>query len=108
MHLPSPSPLPPCPLQLPLKPAGTTIQEAAKQQVPGAIEMPASWVPRLQVPRDLLDTRVPKGTKKVVYQYSEHEIFALFGEAAKFDGCTERLTIFSDTEHQCKVEVRVS
>ena len=66
---------------------------------------PPSWVTKLAVPRDLLDTRVPKGTKKVVYQFSEHELFALFGETSKFDGCAERLTIFTDEGHQVKLEV---
>ena len=70
-----------------------------------AIEVPPTWVPRLTIARDLLDTRVPKGNKKVMYQFSEHETFALFGETSKFDGCIERLAIFSDEEHQCKLEV---
>jgi hypothetical protein len=74
---------------------------------PVTIELPASWVPKLVVPRDVIDTRVPKGSKKVIYQFSEHEIFALFGETSKFDGCVERLTVYSDEAHQMKLEVRV-
>ena len=71
------------------------------------VPTPPSWIPRLSVPRDVLDTRVPKGIKKIVYQFSEHEIFALFGETSKFDGCTERLTLFADEAHQQKLEVRM-
>lgn len=72
------------------------------------VEMPESWVPRLSVPRDVLDMRVPKGTKKTVYQYSELEVFALFGESAKFDGCLQRLSIYEDLEHQIKLEVHLA
>lgn len=72
------------------------------------IEMPESWVPRLTVTRDMLDMRVPKGVKKTVYRYSEHELFALFGETSKFDGCLERLGTFADEDHQIKLEVRVA
>lgn len=82
--------------------AGTT----AAAPPAATMEMPSTWVPRLVVPREVLDTRAPKGNKKVIYQFSEHETFALFGETSKFDGCTERLTIFSDEAHQCKLEVR--
>jgi hypothetical protein len=71
-----------------------------------AIELPGSWVPRLSVTRDILDMRVPKGSKRTVYRVSEHDIFALFGESSKFDGCLERLSVFKDEEHQVKVEVR--
>lgn len=71
------------------------------------VEMPESWVPRLSVPRDVLDMRVPKGTKKTIYQYSELEVFALFGESAKFDGCLQRLSIYEDLEHQIKLEVHL-
>lgn len=70
-----------------------------------SIEMPESWVPRLTVTRDMLDMRVPKGSKKTVYRFSEHELFALFGETSKFDGSLERLTVFADEEHQVKLEV---
>ena len=75
------------------------------RDVCATVEMPESWVPRLSVPRDVLDMRVPKGTKKTVYQYSELEVFALSGEAAKFDGCLQRLSIYEDLEHQIKLEV---
>jgi hypothetical protein len=67
--------------------------------------MPFSWVPKLVVPRDMLDMRVPKGAKKIIYRHSEHEVFALFGETSKFDGCIERLSIFQDEAHQIKCEV---
>jgi hypothetical protein len=72
------------------------------------IEMPFSWVPKLVIPRDMLDMRVPKGAKKIIYRHSEHELFALFGETSKFDGCIERLSIFQDEAHQIKCEVRYS
>jgi len=78
---------------------------AAASDAPALIEMPESWVPRLTVTRDMLDMRVPKGSKKTVSRVSEHEIFALFGETSKFDGSLERLTVFTDEEHQVKLEV---
>lgn len=85
--------------------ADTTLDAAAAAENQATIEMPESWVPRLAVTRDMLDMRVPKGSKKTVYKFSEHELFALFGETSKFDGCLERLAIFADEEHQIKLEV---
>lgn len=59
--------------------------------VPG---MPPSWVPRLQVGRDILDMRCPRGVKAVLYKRCQHEIFALFGECSRWDGMVERLTLY--------------
>lgn len=70
------------------------------------IEMPASWVPPLVLQREVLDARVPLGARKTVYHRSEHELFALFGEAAKFDGVVERLVVYADDARQIKTEAR--
>jgi hypothetical protein len=81
------------------------VQVTVTRGISAKVEMPESWVPRLSVPRDVLDMRVPKGSKKTVYQYSELEVFALFGEAAKFDGCLQRLSFYEDLDHQIKLQV---
>ena len=86
---------------------GRDVTDAPEAEV--VIDMPGSWVPKLTVARDMLDMRCPKGNKKTVYQYSEHEIFAFFGECSRdWDGMVERLTIFADEEHKIISEVRVS
>ena len=59
--------------------------------VPG---MPPSWVPRLQIGRDSLDMRCPRGVKSVLYHRCQHEIFALFGECSRWDGMVEKLTLY--------------
>lgn len=71
-----------------------------------AIDMPHSWVPKLSVPRDMVDMRVPKGTKRVTYRFSEHELYAYFGECSRdWDGMVEKLTIFTDEDHKEFLEV---
>ena len=59
--------------------------------VPG---MPPSWVPKLQIGRDSLDMRCPRGIKTVLYHRCQHEIFALFGECSRWDGMVDKLTLY--------------
>ena len=56
--------------------------------------MPPSWVTKLVIPRDCLDMRCPKGVKSTLYHRCQHEIFALFGECARWDGMVERITLY--------------
>lgn len=62
--------------------------------IPG---MPPSWAPRLQIGRDSLDMRCPRGVKAVLYHRCQHEIFALFGECSRWDGMVEKLTLYEVT-----------
>lgn len=60
----------------------------------GLPDMPPSWVNKLVIPRDCLDMRCPKGVKSTLYHRCQHEIFALFGECARWDGMVERITLY--------------
>ena len=63
-------------------------------EIPG---MPPSWAPRLQIGRDSLDMRCPRGVKAVLYHRCQHELFALFGECCRWDGMVEKLTLYQVT-----------
>ena len=73
---------------------GRSEAEEAAPLEPGVPGMPPSWVPRLQIGRDSLDMRCPRGLKPVLYKRCQHEIFALFGECSRWDGMVERLTLY--------------
>lgn len=49
-------------------------------------EMPLSWVPPLALSRERLDTRCPRGERVVRYRKARRELYALFGECARWDG----------------------
>ena len=66
----------------------------------------ASWVPALNIVRESLDSVCPRGYKLVKYFKSHLEAFALYGEAARWDGMVGRLSIFNDTEYLVLSEVR--
>ena len=74
--------------------ARSEAEEAAPQDTGGVPGMPPSWVPRLQIGRDSLDMRCPRGIKTVLYHKCQHEIFALFGECSRWDGMVEKLTLY--------------
>lgn len=59
--------------------------------VPGP---PASWVPKLAVSRELVDLRCPRGGKTVLYARAQLELFAWFGECARWDGMVQRITLY--------------
>ena len=59
--------------------------------VPGP---PPSWVPKLVVPRQLVDLRCPRGAKTVLYTRAQLELFAWFGECARWDGMVQRATLY--------------
>lgn len=73
---------------------GRSEAEDAAPLDPGVPGMPPSWVPRLQIGRDILDMRCPRGVKAVLYKRCQYEIFALFGECSRWDGMVERLTLY--------------
>lgn len=68
--------------------------------VPG---MPPSWVPRLQIGRDSLDMRCPRGVKTVLYHCCQHEMFALFGECCRWDGMVEKLTLYEVNDQRVQI-----
>lgn len=108
-------------------------------------ELPPSWVPKLAIPRDVLDMRCPRvrgsmrprhgtlrsmqccasrrwlratqhapnahaplrpqGARTTLYRRCSHEIFAGFGECARWDGLVERLTVFADDARHVVAEV---
>eukprot|EP00879_Flechtneria_rotunda_P024804 GHRR01026321.1.p1 GENE.GHRR01026321.1~~GHRR01026321.1.p1 ORF type:complete len:382 (+),score=116.83 GHRR01026321.1:1409-2554(+) len=69
-------------------------------------DMPPSWVPKLTIPRDMLDMRCPRGARTTLYKRCAHDIFAGFGECARWDGLVERLTLYADDARHVVVEVR--
>ena len=77
--------------------AGRSEAEDAAPLDSGIPGMPPSWAPRLQIGRDSLDMRCPRGVKAVLYHRCQHEIFALFGECCRWDGMVEKLTLFEVT-----------
>ncbi|DBA69786.1 TPA: hypothetical protein ACH3X2_012508 [Trebouxia sp. C0005] len=81
-------------------------QEDAAPLDTGVPGMPPSWVPRLQIGRDSLDMRCPRGIKSLLYHRCQHEIFALFGECCRWDGMVEKLTLYEDDARSVAVEVR--
>eukprot|EP00887_Chlorella_sp_A99_P006380 scaffold3.g6380.t1 len=71
-------------------------------------EIPCSWVPRLALSREALDVRCPRGSKTVCYRQARRELYAAFGECARWDGLVERVTTFGDaecTQPECVVEL---
>ncbi|DBA85904.1 TPA: hypothetical protein ACH3X1_005449 [Trebouxia sp. C0004] len=81
-------------------------QEDAAPLDTGVPGMPPTWVPRLQIGRDGLDMRCPRGIKSLLYHRCQHEIFALFGECCRWDGMVEKLTLYEDDARTVAVEVR--
>eukprot|EP00898_Chlorokybus_atmophyticus_P005213 jgi/Chlat1/5693/Chrsp38S05540 len=73
---------------------------------PIPLDMCASWVPRLSITRDAFDRRCPKGSKMIVYRKCTLEVFAEFGECARWDGMQSRLTFFQDLARTITKEVR--
>jgi hypothetical protein len=47
-----------------------------------------SWVPKLRITRENFDTMCPRGQKITKFAKCTHEIFAVFGECARWDGMT--------------------
>ena len=56
--------------------------------------MPPSWVPALAISRERLDMRCPKGAGRTQFRQCRREIFARFGECARWDGLAERYTLY--------------
>jgi hypothetical protein len=77
--------------------------EASNQQeLPGPTNlifpdgMLTTWVPRVELSRKELDTRCPRGAKEIKYYKAKYQIFATFGERARWDGLTERVMLYND------------
>lgn len=77
--------------------AGRSEAEDAAPLDSGIPGMPPSWAPRLQIGRDSLDMRCPRGVKTLLYHRCQHEIFALFGECCRWDGVVDKLTLYEVT-----------
>ncbi|KAK3273495.1 hypothetical protein CYMTET_18285 [Cymbomonas tetramitiformis] len=80
--------------------------EAGTQKTEQLLDMPPSWVPKLIIPREVFDMRCPKGVKITTYERSTYEVFAMFGECARWDGMVSRLTLFSDKARSVVSECR--
>lgn len=50
--------------------------------------------------------RCPKGVKVIQYYKTVHELFATFGECARWDGLVEKITLYEDETCLVPVEVR--
>lgn len=59
-------------------------------------ELPLSWVPCLELSREALDVRCPRGSKVATYRQARREMFAEFGECSRWDGMVERVTTYAD------------
>ena len=70
------------------------------------IDMPKSWCSAIQIPQDIFDLRCPKGSKETKYYRCIHEVFARFGDTARWDGMVERLIIFQDDDYEKIEETR--
>jgi len=70
------------------------------------IDMPPSWVPKLQIPREVFDMRCPKGMKLTIFEKATYEVFAMFGECARWDGMVSRLTLHADKARSVEAEAR--
>mmetsp|Transcript_46212 Transcript_46212/g.88190 ORF Transcript_46212/g.88190 Transcript_46212/m.88190 type:complete len:1493 (-) Transcript_46212:386-4864(-) len=82
-------------------------QEEAEERAPEqTLDMPPSWVPKLKIPREIFDMRCPKGEKLTEYCKCTYEVYAMFGECARWDGKVSKLTIFLDLERTKVQEVR--
>ena len=69
-------------------------------------DVPPSWVPPLHLARNQFDLRCPKGAKTTRYHRCHLDIFAKFGESARWDGMVQRLTLFSDDACSAIIECR--
>ena len=58
-------------------------------------DLPARWVTKLVLPREAFDVRCPRGAKVTNYKKCQHEIFAMFGECAQWNGLVSRLTVYT-------------
>lgn len=76
------------------------------EQAAGVVSMPPSWVPKLILTQKQFDMRCPRGTRSTVYRKCVHDVFAHFGEAARWDGLLERLTLFQDLPRTKVKEIR--
>jgi hypothetical protein len=63
------------------------------------VDAPQSWLPNLSISRAALDARCPRRARTLCYHRCLREIFALAGEGARWDGLTERLTLFEVRPH---------
>ena len=73
---------------------GEDYEEETERHLEQLIDMPPSWVPKLRIPREVFDMRCPKGTKIIAFDHCVYEIYAIFGECARWDGKVSKLTIF--------------
>lgn len=69
------------------------------------IDMPPSWVKRLNVARELFQARCPDGKKMTVFRKGLVEKFAPY---SREDGLVEQVTVFKDAERTDIDEVRQS
>ena len=75
-------------------PAANEVESEAPFEAPLMPDMPPSWVPKLRFSQEMMDMRCPKGIRTTQYWRCQHEIFAIFGETSRWDGLSERLTIY--------------
>ncbi|GMH37248.1 hypothetical protein BSKO_05121 [Bryopsis sp. KO-2023] len=75
-------------------------------QIDVYVDVPPSWVPKLNIPRDVFDMRCPRGQKTTLYYKSQQEKFAYFGECSRWDGMMERVTMYKDEERMVVTEIR--
>lgn len=69
-------------------------------------DAPPSWVRPLSLPRERFDLRCPKGAKTTQFHRCHLDIFATYGDSARWDGMVQRLTLFSDDDCSDVIECR--
>ena len=71
-----------------------------------AADIPRSWCKDIQIAQDIFDLRCPKGSRTTRYHKCIHELFSMFGDTSRWDGMTERLSIFQDEAYEKVEETR--
>ncbi|KAK7794906.1 hypothetical protein R5R35_005883 [Gryllus longicercus] len=74
-------------------------KELAKYLIEKHLDMPASWVARLEIPEAVYRRRYPGGHKEVVYYKSKVDYYAPY---VKNDGLTMYIVSFSDKNYKVK------
>eukprot|EP00002_Diphylleia_rotans_P017531 TRINITY_DN3404_c0_g1_i3.p1 TRINITY_DN3404_c0_g1~~TRINITY_DN3404_c0_g1_i3.p1 ORF type:complete len:916 (-),score=156.85 TRINITY_DN3404_c0_g1_i3:477-3224(-) len=69
------------------------------------VDLPPSWVEKLDIPRDAFSLRCPQGQKDVVYRKCQMDMYA---EYRRPDGMVSQLVLYRDYKRRLPLEVRQS
>lgn len=80
----------------------TDYPENDLQLCPKYLDMPLSWVDKLEVSTRVFEERFPEQQKVIKYKRAIHETFAVYKE---IDGVVERIKTYSTLDYQSPMEV---